>query len=601
MKLQLALCTATAALLAPAWAQQTGPSSSQSAYVLPAGPHAAITKTTSLLSVGDLVGDYKMVGIPDGLGAFDNGDGTFTLLMNHELTSAVGVTRAHGSKGAFVSKWVINKNTFAVVSGADLIQSIYPWDFGTNASSATASTIAFSRFCSADLPAPTAFYNAATGLGTQARIFMNGEEDASAGHGRCYAHVVTGADAGESYELGRFVVSNAAADANASENCLANPFAQDKTLVMIDNDGGGANVNNKLLLYVGTKTNTGSEVDKAGLTNGTLKFIAVAGSPAEIVNTTTRATNIVSGTAFTLSSTASGGTTFSRPEDGAWNPLNPKEYYFVTTDRIDQVTDGVGSQIGRSRLWRLTFADLSNPDAGGVIDLLLDGTEGQNMLDNITVGPDGHLILLEDVGGSAHNGKVWDYDPQADKLTLVAKHDPARFGDIATGGTIVAATAPFNNDEETSGVIDVTALMAGSALSTGLPQERWFLSSDQAHYTSGNGVDSETVEGGQLFALHFAGKATDTPVNDVVNCDVKGGKLQTDKPTFRVKGVASSNEGIVKVQYRLPGEKKFRTARGTESWSFTAQLKPGKNKILVRVISASGETTDKVVIVTRRK
>jgi hypothetical protein len=603
MKLHLAICTATTALLAPAWAQSTGPSSSQSAYVLPAGPHAATTSTMSLLTVGDLVGGYKMVGIPDGLGAFDNGDGTFTLLMNQELTNSAGVVRAHGSKGAFVSKWVINKNTLAMVSGADLIQSVYPWDFGTNASSASPSTTAFSRFCSADLPAATAFYNASTGLGTQARIFMNGEEDSAAGHGRCYAHVVTGTDAGKSYELGRFVLSNAAADENASENCLANPFAQDKTLVMIDNDGGGSNVNNKVALYVGTKTNTGTEVDKAGLTNGTVKFIAVAGSSAEIVNTTTRATNIVSGTAFTLSSTGAGGTTFSRPEDGAWNPLNPKQYYFVTTDRIDQVTDGVGSQIGRSRLWRLTFADLSNPDAGGVIDLLLDGTEGQVMFDNLTVAADGHVILQEDVGGAAHNGKMWDYDPTADTLTLIAKHDPARFGDITAGGTIIAATAPFNNDEESSGVIDITALMAGSPLSTGRPQERWFLSSDQAHYTSGPGVDSETVEGGQLFALHFAGKAATVPptVKDVVNCDVKGGKLQTSKASFRVKGVASSNAGIAKVQYRLPGEKKFRTAKGTESWSFNASLKPGKNKILVHVISVSGETTDKVVIVTRRK
>jgi len=599
MKTSLLTGFAAAALLAPAWAQTTGPSTAQSAYVLPAGPHAAITGTTSLLSVGDLVGSYKMVGIPDGLGAFDNGDGTFTLLMNHELTSAVGVTRAHGSKGAFVSKWVINKNTLAVVSGADLIQSVFPWDFVSNASSPTSATTAFSRFCSADLPAPTAFYNAATGLGTQARIFMNGEEDASAGHGRCYAHVVTGVDAGKSYELGRFMLSST--DLNASENCLANPFPQNKTLVVIDNDGGTANVNNKVLLYIGTKTNTGTEVDKAGLTNGTVKFIAVAGSPAEIVDTTTRATNIVSGTAFTLSSTGTGGTTFSRPEDGAWNPANPKEYYFVTTDRLDQATDGVGAQIGRSRLWRLTFADLSNPDAGGTIDLLLDGTEGHNMLDNLTVESDGHVILQEDVGGAAHNGKVWDYNPENDQLTLLAKHDPARFGDIASGGVIIPATAPFTNDEETSGVIDITSLMAGSALNTHRPHEQWLLSSDQAHYTSGNGVDTETVEGGQLFAIHRAGQAVNPPGHDVVNCDVRGGKLQTDKPTFRVKGVASSNEGIVKVQYRLQGEKKFRTAKGTESWSFTAPLKIGKNKILVRVVSASGETEDKVVVVTRRK
>ena len=54
---------------------------------------------------------YKMAGIPDGLGAFDNGNGTFTVLMNHEI-NGLGVKRAHGSKGAFVSKWVIKKKRF---------------------------------------------------------------------------------------------------------------------------------------------------------------------------------------------------------------------------------------------------------------------------------------------------------------------------------------------------------------------------------------------------------------------------------------------------------------------------------------------------------
>ncbi|MEI9807468.1 MAG: hypothetical protein WDO16_06040 [Bacteroidota bacterium] len=40
-------------------------------------------KFRSILSAGDAVGGYQMVGIPDGLGAFDNNDGTFTLLVNH--------------------------------------------------------------------------------------------------------------------------------------------------------------------------------------------------------------------------------------------------------------------------------------------------------------------------------------------------------------------------------------------------------------------------------------------------------------------------------------------------------------------------------------
>src|SRR5262245_56566616 len=116
-----AMVGGAAALLA----QHTGPSTLQSAYVVPALP---VVQTTSLISVGDLAGGYRMVGIPDGLGAFDNGDDTFTLVMNHELTSGNGVIRAHGSKGAFVSKWVINKQTLQVVSGSDLMQDIFLWD-----------------------------------------------------------------------------------------------------------------------------------------------------------------------------------------------------------------------------------------------------------------------------------------------------------------------------------------------------------------------------------------------------------------------------------------------------------------------------------------
>src|SRR5262245_27542398 len=88
-------------------------------YVLPIDTR---TETLSVLTVDntgaaadDVVpkiggGSYRMVGIPDGMGAFDNGDGTFTLLMNHELASTAGVIRDHGGQGAFVSKWVIDKN-----------------------------------------------------------------------------------------------------------------------------------------------------------------------------------------------------------------------------------------------------------------------------------------------------------------------------------------------------------------------------------------------------------------------------------------------------------------------------------------------------------
>jgi hypothetical protein len=323
------------------------------------------------------------------------------------------------------------------------------------------------------------------------------------------ATVASGPDKGKSYVLGKFNLSTNGSGLTAVgawENALANPFPQNKTVVIGNNDGGSGIMSNAIAVYVGTKTNMGSEVDKAGLTNGALKFVNVDGNPLEIINTTTRATNITSGTRFTLSATSS--TTFSRPEDGAWDPLHPNQYYFVTTDRLDQVSDGVGAQIGRSRLWRLTFTDITNPDLGGTIDLLLDGTEGHNMLDNMAIDHWGHILLLEDVGNAAHNGKVWQYTIATDQLKLIAKHDAARFGDIN-----LPATAPFNQDEESSGIIDVQEILGAGM----------FLFVDQAHYP----IAGEFAEGGQLMVLFnsdsyntcssYTGSITVSPSPTVVN------------------------------------------------------------------------------------
>src|SRR5262249_29904086 len=153
---------------------------------------------TPIMTVGDTPinsPDYQMVGVPDGLGAFDNGDGTFTLLMNHELLTTEGVARDHGGTGSFVSIYVINKADLSVISGHDLIQTIYD---GATGQQLTGSALNLGRLCSADLPDPTAFYNPATGKGTQTVIFMDGEEVAG---GRAFAHIVSGPNAGTSYTL----------------------------------------------------------------------------------------------------------------------------------------------------------------------------------------------------------------------------------------------------------------------------------------------------------------------------------------------------------------------------------------------------------------
>ena len=91
--------------------------------------------------------------------------------------------------------------------------------------------------------------------------------------------------------------------------------------------------------------------------------------------------------------------------------------------------------------------------------------------------------MQEDTGGATHNAKIWQYDIATDTLTMLAQHDPARFGDIG-----VSATAPFTTDEESSGIID-----AQDVLGPG-----WFLLTVMAHYPA----SGELVEGGQLLALY---------------------------------------------------------------------------------------------------
>ena len=69
----------------------TGPNSSQTPYLTPI---QAGLQFASILTVGDAVGGYRMVGIPDGLGAYDNGNGTITVLMNHEIMNVPAPTKS---------------------------------------------------------------------------------------------------------------------------------------------------------------------------------------------------------------------------------------------------------------------------------------------------------------------------------------------------------------------------------------------------------------------------------------------------------------------------------------------------------------------------
>ena len=444
----------------------TGPSSSQSPYLVRSVP-GVVTK--SILTVGDSVNakpdgtPYRMVGIPDGLGAFDNGDGTFTVLMHHELGNTAGIARAHGAKGAFVSKWTIRKDDLSVLHGEDLIQQVATWNAATGSYNAPAKGVALNRLCSADLPPVSAFYD--DGVGYDGRIFMDGEE--SGAEGRAFAHLMDGT----SYELprlGKF----------SRENSLANPATGSKTVVVGTDDSNGG----QIYVYVGAKSNGGSPIDRAGLTNGSLYGVKVAGFPSEIA-----ASGIPSGTRFELAglgsvesktgaqletdSKTAGVTAFQRPEDGAWDPRNPRDFYFVTT----------ASFTGNSRLWRLRFDDAEHPEAGGTIAMLLGGSEGQKMMDNLAINERGQVLIQEDPGGNPYIAKIRAYNLKTGSFAEIAQHDPARF--------VEGSPEFLTTDEESSGIIDASDILG----------DGWYLLDVQAHYAT----DAELVEGGQLLALHY--------------------------------------------------------------------------------------------------
>jgi hypothetical protein len=394
----------------------TGPTSSDAPYQV---RHVPGVTLTSILTAGDSVGGYKMSGIPDGLGAFDNGDGTFTLLMNHEFTASSGVARSHGNTGgAFVSRWVIDKKTLKVLSGRDQITNLI-----------TAGSKNIERLCSADLPATSAFYNAATGRGYNGRIFTDGEETSG---GRAFGHVV---DTGDSYEL-------TALGKAEWENVVANPSTGDRTVVLGQADGGTQNV----YVYAGTKQSTGTPVEKAGLTNGVRKSIAVTGFPTENGGVDFPSTP----QPFTLADT---GTAFDRPEDGSWDPTDPNVYYFVTT----------ASMTKHSRLWRVEFADASRPELGGTITKVLEGpaddtpsSVGPKMMDNITVNDHGQVLIQEDPGGNPYLAGIYQFDPASGVERRITDHDPARF---VPGGAVFDTI-----DEESSGIIPAPFLGEGKYL-----------------------------------------------------------------------------------------------------------------------------------------
>jgi hypothetical protein len=422
-------------------------------------------KIFKLIDVGGsgLKNKYRLVGIPDGLGLLNNKD-SLTIFMNHEIANDRGVLRSHGGQGAFVSKWTLDLNSLKILSGEDLIKNVMIWNRNKKIFEVSPNEN-LNRLCSADLPEKSAFYNPKNKKGFEGRIFMSGEEDREGG--RAFAHIITGKENGNSYELpylGKF----------SWENIVAHPRTKDKTIVM----GMDDNKEGQVYLFMGNKQSKGNPVEKAGLMYGKLFGIKTNGDKFELEDLDD--VSNLAGSDLEKKGTDLNLAKFKRPEDGVWDTLDPNVFYFTTTDKID----------GDSEIIKLTFHDIHHPKEGGHIETILKARDiGAQMFDNLTVLDNGKILINEDPGDHEHLASIWEFDPTTKIAQKIFEVKPEYFQDKNHPNFLTI-------DEEHSGIIDITRHVIKAPWYK--KSERYFLGTLQIHKKH---EDSELVEYGQLYLI----------------------------------------------------------------------------------------------------
>ena len=423
-------------------------------------------KFKELMSAGNNIykKKYRLAGIPDGLGVIKENNSKVKIYINHEIANDKGIVRSHGGKGAFVSQWTLDLNLLKIISGDDLIKSVMIWNRDKKIFKVSLNEN-INRLCSADLPEKSAFYNSKNKKGFDGRIFMSGEEDREGG--RAFAHIISGKEKGTSYELpylGKF----------SWENVVAHPDTKDKTIVM----GMDDNKEGQIYLYMGNKQSNGNPVEKAGLMYGKLFGIKTNGDKFELEDLDD--VSNLSGSELEKKGTDLNLAKFKRPEDGAWDTLDPNVFYFTTTDKID----------GDSEIIKLTFHDIHHPEDGGHIEAILKARDiGAQMFDNLTVSDNGKILINEDPGDHEHLASIWEFDPKTKLSQKIFEVKPEYFQDKNHPNFMTM-------DEEHSGIIDITRHVTKAPWYK--KSERYFLGTLQIHKKH---EDPELVEYGQLYLI----------------------------------------------------------------------------------------------------
>ena len=471
---------------------------------------ASAATITPWATAGDVVGGKTIAGVPDGMGAYANKDGTISVLSNHEIaltnssfTSddfAARTTRAWGGTGAFVTKFTVKPSTMQVTKVEEAIKKVNWFNYDTGKYQSTpqgpagaADSDAFTapnhsdninRLCSAYLAPAGALVSGKKGWKTP--LFFTGEE--AGDESRVF---VLDPLTSVAYQAPRLGLA-------AWENSVVISGTGDDTVVFSTEDGdsgiGSASVSpatassadlakgSQLFLYRGTKTSTGTFMDRAGLNNGYLSVMKIAGVVDETQFRTlypTKGTKVAV-TFPEINWAADGetqniqarlkGTSLGALEDVVFNPSNKNELYFVTktsgtpttgtTAAASQTASKKAGPNGFTRdgggLWKITFENIARPQDGATIELVLDGSEAPfvNQFDNLDFDSTGrYLMMQEDPGRNTHLSRLMAYDVETKKTAVIAQFEDKYFNP--------ANTATFmTNDEESAGIINVTQLFA---------------------------------------------------------------------------------------------------------------------------------------------
>lgn len=485
---------------------------------------------SSLLTIGEVTNGltagspvFAPVGITDGMGAYDNGDGTYSLLLSHELGSTAGyqyqvqvkagatAATTQTVTGARISRFVVAKDIDQNAANgvqSQLLAGGLAYDQVISPSSAFSLGSGLNRFCSANLISAGQF----SGRGFADSLFLTGEETTN---GRFFAldpatrtlhHV-------PSFGLASWEAATAVDTGNAGT-----------VAVLLFDDASG--IANHLYLWVGTKTPGSADLlERNGLaaSSGSLyawKATGIANTP-EGVAAVPLQTAIAGGwvtlgsgtqiaaltTAAELRALAAGGgaMAFTRIEDGDVNPVSGREVAFATTggsgtDLYGNVqvlsmaaSFGADGQLAAGADTSLRVV----ADADRLTGLARQG--GIRNPDNLAWSANGNLYVQEDrslPAGSAdgsfgsEEASIWKLDPLTGASERWARID--RSAVPAVYGQSDSAPSDIGN-WESSGVIDVSSLYGAAAGSH-------FLANVQAHsLTNGNLVGSHYLsEGGQI-------------------------------------------------------------------------------------------------------